>query len=520
MWAAAGEQGRACRSAAAAAAGTGARWLAAGLLLGLAALTVASVLLFVPLALVWSWRRSNRSGFRAVGALLLGMVLIVGPVSLRNHLVGGEWVLISHNAGINFYIGNHPEYDRTTTIRPGREWMELVKMPERESGASTRGAGSSFFFRRTWDYFAADPGGYALLQLRKFYLFWRGDEIPRNLDPYFARRWSWLLQALLWVRGLAFPFGLVGPLALVGIYLYRRDAQGRSAAADLLLLFVASYVLAVVLFFVTGRYRLPVVPPLLLYASYALTRLRLMRGRQLALALGGGAALVAALNAGAAAMNREGDAEENVYLGSAYAEEGLLANALRRYDRALALQPAHEIALDDAGTVYARKGNYRRAAASWERLLEHYPDRLDVRSRLAELSWQAGNYASAARHYESLSRERPDRAILHARLAQALSQTGDLEGAAKAYRQALELDPEALPLYRQLLQLEMHRGDYGAALPNVKALEQRAGSSAEAHREVGGVYKKMGMDQEAAAAYARAASLEGTASPGSSAGGK
>ena len=36
-----------------------------------------------------------------------------------------------------------------------------------------------------------------------------------------------------WVRGLAFPFGLVGPLALVGIYLYRRDAQGRSAAADL-----------------------------------------------------------------------------------------------------------------------------------------------------------------------------------------------------------------------------------------------------------------------------------------------
>ena len=66
----------------------------------------------------------------------------------------------------------------------------------------------------------------------------------------------------------------------------------------------------------------------------------------------------------------------------------------------------------------------------------------------------------------------------------------------------------------------MHRGDYGAALPNVKALEQRAGSSAEAHREVGAVYKKMGMDQEAAAAYARAASLEGTASPGSSAGRK
>jgi len=115
VWAAAGEQGRECRSAAAAAAGTGARWLAAGLLLGLAALTVASVLLFVPLALVWSWRRSNRSGFRAVGALLLGMVLIVGPVSLRNHLVGGEWVLISHNAGINFISAITPS---TTALRP------------------------------------------------------------------------------------------------------------------------------------------------------------------------------------------------------------------------------------------------------------------------------------------------------------------------------------------------------------------------------------------------------------------
>ena len=82
------------------------------------ALTVASVLLFVPVALLWARRQARAP----VGALILGFALVIAPVTLRNRVVGGEWVPISYNAGINFYLGNNPDYDRTTNIRPGRDW--------------------------------------------------------------------------------------------------------------------------------------------------------------------------------------------------------------------------------------------------------------------------------------------------------------------------------------------------------------------------------------------------------------
>ncbi len=472
-----------------AAAGGIGRWLIAGVLLGVAALTVASVLLFVPVALLWA-RYQARAPASALGALILGLTLVIAPVTLRNRVVGGEWVLISYNAGINFHLGNNPDYDHTTTIRPGRSWRDLTDLPEREAGITAKGASSGYFFGRSYEYAAADPAGYVLLQLRKFYLFWRGDEIPRNLNLYYARHQSPLLQVLLWIRGLAFPFGLVGPLALTGLVLYLRNSQARSPAADLLLLFAAAYALAVVLFFVTGRYRLPAIPPLLLFAGYALTRLRLLRGRQLAGSLALLAALGVGLNAGTPAMDMEGDSQEHVYLASAYAAEGLLANALRHYEQALELEPAHEIALDDAGAVLARRGNFRRAAAHWERLLHHYPDRTDVRFRLAAMSLDTGDYARAERHFEQLTTEKPERTVFHARLAQSRRYLGDLDGAATAYRRALKLDPLALPLHRQLARLELERGNQAAALPHVRALEQQAGEAI--HREVEALYRRMG----------------------------
>ena len=99
----------------------------------------------------------------AAGLVLEVTALVIAPVTVRNRVVGGEWVQISHNARINLYIGNNPDYDRTTNTRPGRAWQELGDMPKREAGVTTRGAASRFFFRRSWDYFTADPADFALL---------------------------------------------------------------------------------------------------------------------------------------------------------------------------------------------------------------------------------------------------------------------------------------------------------------------------------------------------------------------
>ena len=86
-------------------------------------------------------------------------------------------------------------------------------------------------------------------------------EIPRNQEIYPARAWSPVLRALLWkVPGLAFPFGLLLPLAVVGLVAAWRRAPILAASVVLLGLTVAA-------FFVTARYRAPLIPLLALFAA-------------------------------------------------------------------------------------------------------------------------------------------------------------------------------------------------------------------------------------------------------------
>ena len=307
------------------------RWLAAGVLLGLSALAVANVLLFAPVLLGYLYWRQRR--LRPAAFLLLGCALVIAPVAYRNWAVGGDLVLISHNAGINFYIGNNADYEQTTRIRPGRDWAELVEMPERRAGIEQPSAKSRYFFAQSWQYITSEPLDFTGLLAYKGYLFLRGDEIPRNRDLYFARNDSSLLSILLWKKGLAFPFGLIAPLALLGLFAFLRTSE--SPEGRLLALFVACYALSVVLFFVTGRYRLPAVPVLLLFAAYGV---RVLWQRPWP-ALAAVAALLIFCNVATGAMDREGDAHEHYYLGYAYEERDMPAHAARHYRHAIDSRP-------------------------------------------------------------------------------------------------------------------------------------------------------------------------------------
>ena len=172
--------------------------LVAGLVLGLGTLAVPNVLLFAPVAAWWVYRwwpaAAPRRRALHLAVFAVGLMMLVGPVTLRNRIVGSEWVLISFNAGVNFYLGNNPDYDRTVAARPGAGWSEVVDLPQREAGITQPGAGSNYLLGKAWEYIRTEPGDYLALLLHKGYLFWHGAEIPRNTDPYFAAEYSPLLR--------------------------------------------------------------------------------------------------------------------------------------------------------------------------------------------------------------------------------------------------------------------------------------------------------------------------------------
>src|SRR5439155_5302490 len=202
------------------------RCLGAGVLWGLAATATPNILLAVPAAAWWAWRRIRAAAARL---FLLGVVLPIVVVTARNYFVAGDTVLISSNGGINFYIGNNPDYDRTIRLRPGGEFEHLAQEPENRGivGAAAR---SRYFTGRALDFLHGSPAQALRLYVRKTGDLIAGREIPRNQDQYGYRRESTLLALLLWRFGVSFPFGVVAPLALAGAFLPPRGAEPDSAS--------------------------------------------------------------------------------------------------------------------------------------------------------------------------------------------------------------------------------------------------------------------------------------------------
>ena len=293
------------------------------------------------------------------------------------------------------------------------------------------------------------------LLLHKGYLFWHGAEIPRNTDPYSAAEYSPLLRLLLWKYGLAFPFGLVSALALLGAAYVLLKPERRTPGAYLVLLFAGVYMLSVVLFFVTGRYRLPAVPCLLLLAAYGACTLAGLRGRPLYLSAGAFAGLLWVTNAGTAATRPHVAAFHHYSLGAVYESKGMKTNALQHYRRAIELAPAHRRALLGLAYMYGATQRYDDAAHIWRQFLDHYPDQDDVRLQLADFLRLRGQPQEAAVEYQKLLVRQPNRADLYLRLGRAEASAGQRAQAEAAYRRALELGaPSAHYLLGQLYEAQ------------------------------------------------------------------
>jgi hypothetical protein len=197
----------------------------------------------------------------ALGEALLfaaGLVLPILPVTLHNALVGHDFVPIASQGGVNFYIGNNPVADGYTAIVPGTRatWWgghdAAVAIAEHARGRALRASEvSRYWTAEGLAFLRADPAAALRLYVRKLYLFWWGAEISNNEHIYFLRRYSLPMQATLWHAGLYFPFGLVGPLALLGMGLAWVRLRARVVP---LVAFVALYMISVVLFFVCARY--------------------------------------------------------------------------------------------------------------------------------------------------------------------------------------------------------------------------------------------------------------------------
>lgn len=328
-------------------------WLVAGAMGGLAATVVATSLIIPAIVAGLARRRAP--------LVVLGAALAIAPVTSRNFVRGHELVLISSNGGINFWIGNNPKYEEMVSIRPDVQWKRLVEEPSR-AGVRGDAASSRYFARKALAWALAEPWAFVRLQLHKLRLLVSGNEIYRNQAIYPARVDSPILALLLWkIPGLAFPFGLLLPLALVGLAVGARRAP-------LLALSVAGLSVMVLAFFVTARYRVMLVPFLLIFAAQGVCwfmgepcrRAKVMAGACVL-------AVYPLANWGQGKMEYRMNPDAEYTLGVRCGETGRMSDAQALFESAVVSQPGYVEAWLNLSVCYDAAGRAQDARAAFAR---------------------------------------------------------------------------------------------------------------------------------------------------------
>jgi tetratricopeptide (TPR) repeat protein len=498
-------------------------WLFLGLAMGGLALTRENAMVLIAVLMAWaivgdaragadvrSGRADARSDARsqdrahgqifaragAVAAFVLGLTLVLLPVAVRNYAVGGGFYLTTSQFGPNFFIGNNPKSDGTyMSLRFGRgapeyERQDATELAEHALGRTLAPSEvSSYWTDRAMAFITTQPGAWLRLLGRKFLLLWNADEMLDTESQETYAEWSWPLRFGGWIG----HFGVLVPIAVVGMWAAWPDRRRLWVFPAM----AAAYAASVIMFYVFARYRFPLVPFLVLFASVGLSGLfehvreRLPGDRQAPAAIpsrgranprrgisedwrwgwgpsaserklagprvGRSVALPIATVAAAAVFTNwpvlskplmQAITENN--LAVAFQESGRLDEAIAHYRRSLAFRPDYAPAYNNMGAALRAKGQLDETVASYERALAAVPDYADAHYNLANALLDRNQPQQAAAHFRQALAAIPGSAGARNNLGIALANEGRFEEAAAEFRAALAVEPDSAKANRNL----------------------------------------------------------------------
>ncbi|MCK4385107.1 MAG: tetratricopeptide repeat protein [candidate division Zixibacteria bacterium] len=390
-----------------------------------------------------------------------GTILIISPVTLRNYVKGNDFVLIASQGGLNFYIGNNPQSDGASALLPGARstWWGMYddaksiaeksmhkKLKPSEISRFWYGGGMKFLKDRPFDFLS--------LILKKIVLFWNGNELSNNKDIYFFTRKAEVLKGLIWKFVIFFPFGIMCPLALLGMILSYKQFKNTLV----LLLFVFVYMVSIILFFVTARYRVPVLPVLIIFSAYALDWLLVRIKEKRFSALGKYLFILVLISIPInvnipgykSGYEDQGVAESHSYLGFAYREKGDISNAIKEYKLALSYDPNLAYVYVSLGELYREQGKYTQALQEFEKALSHGADSAIVLYDRGMIYYTFGLLDKAEEDYRLSIVLRDNDYFPHYFLGGIYVEKGMWDLAITEHQLVLQYNPDFAPSYYEL----------------------------------------------------------------------
>jgi tetratricopeptide (TPR) repeat protein len=456
-----------------------------------------------------------RGAWRPAAAFAAGLGLLLAGNGLRNYAASGQWVAIASHGGLNFYIGNHAGADGTYQLVSGispsiaGQVRDAARDAEAETGRHLdAGEVSRVFSARAWRWIVAEPIAAARLFARKIALVFNRASVPLNYSyAFYARDEPTLLRWLVVGAWLLVPLGVAGLLV---------PGRARPGGFWVWASFVPVYGLSVATFFVSARYRMPVLVPLCAasgatlvhgFAQLRARRSRALRGPALVVVL---ASVVAFWPLGV----DEGLGGERTRKAVWLVEQGRLDEA-QRYVAAVVSTHSHP------GILHFRVAEALATANHLEAAVEHYQQALAIdgprpaiRLPLGQALVVAGRASDAVPHVGAALEAGYRREIAGPWLVRALALSGDRahalslldtlpeDLAAASPTTASDLGTLALQMEAPEQALRWWRIAAGQMPPNASALES-----------LGATLLMVGRDAEAVGPLEQACRLDAS-SPG------
>jgi tetratricopeptide (TPR) repeat protein len=519
----------------------------AGVVFGLSAIARPNILLIVPMLALWVFFHFRKKiETRSIVVLLLvffiGVALPILPVTARNYIVADDPVMISSQGGINLYLGNNTVAEGLTMMMPeivldaripwDRFNPTISEYAEKAVGHPLKPSEvSAFWSNKAKEFVFEHPGQFIGLTFRKLLYFFSGFENSDQTDIYNFTKYSPLISILIFNKILKFPFGLFAPLGLIGIGLcwYRRHELAP------LLIFFFGYIPTVILFLVTARHRLTVIPILLLFSAYTIFYLR---DRLKASDLKKAARPIAAMIILLAVMNinffdlgfqnvsqihyslalthtRQGNYEEAIKehklaidkapaapalyvgLGTAYYKMQRHQDAIGQFTHALSLDPDYVDAYVGLGITYYEMGQLDRAERALRRAAMLDPDRIEPYINLGEIHMARENHEMARRFFEIALEIDPDDHVLNTKLGVLHGRAGDTVAAYGYFRQSLEINPSYSAGYLNWGNICLINGDTATAMQKYNRAIELDSLALEPYYNLTLLYIKLGNLQKA-----------------------
>ncbi|HOW36256.1 MAG TPA: tetratricopeptide repeat protein [Candidatus Omnitrophota bacterium] len=419
------------------------QWFILGILIGLGTLGDGKFILFLGISLIYLLARYRKECpkrlLKILACVVGGAFIIIFSVTLRNRIVSNDWVFISAQTGLSFYVGNNPEatgiFENPDFIRPDHSGQDedqvvLAQLASRQSLKPSQV--SKFWYQKGLSFIKTSPAQYAKLLRKKIVAFLTDNEYGHDIDLIMQKEWKDVLDVN--------SFRVICPAALVGIIL-----SIRSPGVLWPNLLMAGQFIFTLIFFTTTRHRMTILPFFLVYESFfivwVIDQARQKEFKKLLLPLPAFFLLLFLFEP----ARLHPDLIRFYHLtrsGYAHIIDKNYAKAQEDYRQALTIHPSDTNALYNLGNIYAAKNNFSEAARYYQKVLSVNSFDINAIFNLAYCFEQLGDINSAIKGYEKVLALAPkNSADAHYRLAGIYHSQGNCQTSKEHYDAVLKINP-------------------------------------------------------------------------------